>query len=114
MFVSADGLYGVGSSSARYKKNIRDADIDLEAVRAIAVRTFQYRADFSKDDSVQLGVIAEELVELGLEQFVFFDEQGQPDGVAYEKLALALLPLLQAQADRLDAFEARLTELENK
>ena len=112
MFVSVDGLYGVGSSSLRYKKNVKDAEIDLDAVRAIAVRTFQYKANFSKDDSVQIGVIAEELVELGLDQFVFFDEEGQPDGVAYEKLALALLPLVQNQANRLDAIEARLNELE--
>lgn len=112
LFVAADGLFGVGSSSLRYKKNVKDANLDLEAIRAIAVRTFQYRADFSRDDSVQIGVIAEELVELGLEQFVFFDENGQPDGVAYEKLALALLPLVQDQANRLDAIESRLNELE--
>lgn len=112
VFVSSNGLLGVGSSSKRYKKNIRNAEIDLDAVRAIAVRTFQYKADFDEDDSIQLGVIAEELVELGLDDFVFFDDQGRPDGVAYEKLALALLPLVQDQANRLDAIEARLNELE--
>lgn len=112
VYVQSDGLFGIGSSSARFKKNIKDANIDLEAVRNIAVRTFQYRADFSKDENTHIGVIAEELIELGLTDFVYFNDEGKADGVAYEKLALALIPFAQAQAEKLDAIEARLTALE--
>jgi hypothetical protein len=112
MFVAADGLYGIGASSIRFKENVVDADLDIEAVKKIAVRHFNYKEDFSKDQSKQLGVIAEELVELGLTDFVYFDEQGIPDGVAYEKLALAVLSLVKVQDERLDELEARLARLE--
>lgn len=112
VYIASDGLFGVGSSSQRFKENIADAALSVDALRSIAVRTFNYKKDFGADQSPQIGVIAEELVDLGLSEFVFFDEDGIPDGVAYEKLALAALALVQAQADRLDAIETRLAALE--
>jgi len=114
MYVAADGLYGIGSSSIRFKENVEDAGLDVEAIRKIAVRHFNYKKDFSKDQSLQIGVIAEELVELGLSEFVFFGDDGKPDGVAYEKLALAVLSLVQVQAEAFDALEARVKKLESK
>lgn len=112
VYVASNGLFGIGSSSERFKKNIVDADIDIEAVRQILVRNFEYKKSFGGDGSVQVGVIAEELVALGLSDYVFFDNEGQADGVAYEKLALLALSLAQVQADRVDAIEARLSKLE--
>jgi hypothetical protein len=113
MFVSSSGVFGIGSSSERFKKNIVDADIDVDSVLNIKVREFEYKPEFADGDtSKHVGVIAEELVDLGLEQFVFFNEDGQPDGVAYEKLAVALIPLIQDQNARLNSFEARLSKLE--
>jgi hypothetical protein len=114
MFVASDGLYGIGSSSIRFKENVVDAGLDVDAIRQIAVRHFNYKSDFSNDQSLQVGVIAEELVELGLGEFVFFNDDGTADGVAYEKLALAVLSLVQVQADAFDALEARVKKLESK
>jgi hypothetical protein len=115
VFISSSGLFGIGSSSARYKDNIVDAEIDTDAVLKMKVRNFTYKPDrIESDGSVQVGVIAEELVALGLEDFVFFNEDGEPDGVAYEKLALALIPVVQSQASKMDLFEARLKKLESK
>lgn len=112
VFVASNGVMGIGASSERFKENIVDADIDVDAVANIRVRNFTFKPDFSDDDSVQVGVIAEELIELGLEQFVFFDDEGVPDGVAYDKLALALIPLVQKQQAQIDSVIARLDRLE--
>jgi len=114
VYVAADGLFGVGGSSERFKKNIVDAAISVDAVRQIVVRNFEYREEFGGDGTVQVGVIAEELVTAGLSEFVYFDSDGVPEGVAYDKLALALIPLVQDSANRLDAVEARLNILEGK
>lgn len=112
VYVASNGLMGIGSSSERFKKNIVDAEFDADVLRQVAVRLFEYKKEFGGDGSQQVGVIAEELVALGLEQFVFFNEDGTPDGVAYEKLALLALSLVQSQADRIDSIEARLAKLE--
>lgn len=112
LYVQSDGLFGVGGSSERFKENIVDANLDPAAILKIAVRNYNYKADFSSDQSLQIGVIAEELVKLGLTQFVYFDEDKKPSGVAYEKLALAALIALQAQAEQISSIEARLAKLE--
>ena len=112
MFVASNGLFGIGASSRRFKENIVDADIDTDAVLKLAVRKFNYKKSFDETMPEDIGVIAEELVEIGLTDFVYFDADGVPDGVAYEKLALALIPLVQEQQSRLDALEARLNRLE--
>lgn len=112
VYVASDGVFGVGGSSKRFKNNIINADIDVSAVLGLQVREFTFKPEYSSDGSVQTGVIAEELIALGLERFVYFDEDGQPDGVAYEKLALALIPVVKVQAERLDSIEARISKLE--
>jgi len=112
MFVAADGLYGIGASSIRFKENVVDADIDTEAVLNIQVRKFNYKKSFDDDETQDVGVIAEELEALGLTDFIYYDAEGIPDGVAYEKLALLLIPVVKGQAERLDSLEARLDRLE--
>ena len=111
MFVAADGTFGIGASSERFKENIVDSDLSDE-ILSVKVREFTFKPEFSNDDSVQTGVIAEELIAAGLDRFVYFDDKGQVEGVAYEKLALALIPVVQSQSARLDAVEARLSKLE--
>lgn len=115
VYVASNGLFGIGSSSERFKKNIKDAELDAQAILQIAVKHFNYKKSFDQDDTtIHLGVIAEDLVALGLDDFVFFDDQGNADGVAYEKLALAALAVIQKQQSQLDAIEARLNALETK
>jgi hypothetical protein len=111
MFVAADGTFGIGASSERFKENIVDSDLSDE-ILSVKVREFTFKPEFSDDVSVQTGVIAEELIAAGLDRFVYFDDKGQVEGVAYEKLALALIPVVQSQSARLDAVEARLSKLE--
>jgi hypothetical protein len=107
LFVASNGLFGVGSSSRKFKKQITDAVLDIKQVLQIRVRNFVYKNSISEDETVHIGVIAEELQELGLEEFLFFNEDGTPDGVAYEKLALALIPVIQNQEERLQALESK-------
>lgn len=113
VYVSSGGTIGKGASTKRVKNDIVDADLDIQAIQNIRIRNFTYKPEMVESDgSVQVGVIAEELIELGLSQFVFFEEDGQPSGVHYDKLALAALALLQSQIERIDAIEARLAFLE--
>jgi hypothetical protein len=112
MFVNSAGLYGIGASSRRFKENIIDAEIDTNAVLDIRVRKFNYKKSFDETMPEDIGVIAEELEDLGLTDFIYYDSEGIPDGVAYEKLALALIPVLKKQQAQIDSVVARLDELE--
>lgn len=114
LYVNADGTIGWVSSSRRHKKNIAAAVVDVDAVLALELVTFQYKASVDPDhrDELQHGLIAEQIDELGLDWLVDYGTAGQPEGVRYDRLALALLPVIQQQAARLASIEARLNALE--
>lgn len=107
------------TSSRRYKREIADHDIDPLAVLKMRVRTWRDRAEVDKDaDTTQryIGFIAEELHDLGLTEFVSYDEQGRPDAVAYDRIPVALLIALRwltkqvkDERARTDALEAKVT-----
>lgn len=120
--VTFDGLSGsssgtsvqiVGStlfkftSSKRYKHDIETAP----ALPVLDAEVVIYKDNL--DDSEHVGVIAEQLVEVGLGQFVHF-EDGEPDSVNYGQLAVALIPIIRNQQHQIDALVASVTELMQK
>lgn len=108
-YINGDGRLGASASSRRFKKEIAAWTPDLQAVFAMQLVTFRYKAAIygTADAPVEAGLIAEELVDLGLDWLVFYDEQGLPQGVHYERVALALLPAIQNLNERVTALEGR-------
>ncbi len=87
-------------SSKRYKKNIEPLGKD-EAVRILSVETKRYemREGYGPEGWKTIGLIAEELDEAGLSDIVLFDEEGQPDGVDYKKVALYTNEVVKMQQE---------------
>jgi hypothetical protein len=138
----SNGVLYLTSSSRRYKTEIEDYELDLEALRRLRVVRFKERgmiadtargyaqergeqqateADVARaTDNVQwcLGAIAEEVEELGLVELVTYEEdperpgEQRASGIRYELFGLAAFQLIQAQADRIDRLEQRLAALE--
>ena len=107
----ADGRLCRGSSSRRWKTQIRSWHPDPEGqVLNLKLRQFRWKASLDPTQPVGHGLIAEEVASLpGLSWLVSTDSDGQVDGVQYERLALALLPLVKDLAARVAALEAGLT-----
>lgn len=126
VYIDAGGNFGFSPSPRSVKTNIRPWEPDVDVLLRIVPSLYQYKAEFAErarraalpeddpeyDDDYQvatmLGVIADDLAELGLEEFVFRDDTGALAGVHYELLALALLPVIQAQEARLSTIEQHL------
>ena len=106
-YINTDGRIGASASSRRYKKEIRAWSPDKQAILAMQLVTFRYKAAIygSADAPVEAGLIAEDLHNLGLEWLVFYDPEGLPQGVHYDRIALALLPIVQDHEARLAALE---------
>ena len=109
-YIGQDGKLGWVSSSRRHKKNIRSADVDPAAVLGMQLVTFLYKVeiDTGRIGELQHGLIAEDLDALGLDWLVDYGQDGAPEGVRYDRIALALLPVIQDQERRLASVEAKL------
>jgi len=109
--MNGSGELQKSTSSRRYKKNIEDAAIDLDAV--LALRTRSWVSKNSEDGPGRyFGFIAEEVDELGLTELVVYDNEGLPDGFAYPTLVTHLTALAQRQQAQIDDLTARLNALE--
>lgn len=113
--MDAFGILMRSTSSRRYKQDISDVDIDPAAVLALRPRMWRDRRECENDpDTGQhyVGFIAEEMDEAGLHQFVIYDEDGQPDAIAYDRLAVALVALAQSERKQRETAETKTAELE--
>jgi hypothetical protein len=109
-YIGADGRLAVSASSRRFKKDILAFAVDAQAVLAMQVVEFHWKSSMLTEDQTnpyEQGLIAEDLVELGLEWLVFYDDVGLARGIHYDKIALALIPVVQS-------LNARVTALEEK
>ena len=115
--VNASGQLGVVSSSRRYKEYPLDGDVSARLLELRPV-TFRYRkADENGSKPEQYGLIAEEVAKV-MPELVVYNNEGQPETVAYQTLAPLLLNELQrehkvvlAQAQQLAAMKSAITEV---
>jgi uncharacterized protein YuzE len=115
LYVDASGNFGIPPSTERVKQDIDIASIDTQAVLGLRIVNFRYIKDvetLGDDAPIQLGLIAEEVEEAIGSDFVYYDDEGKVAGIHFERLAFALIPVLQSQAARLDSVEDRLSRLE--
>lgn len=109
MWMGGDLLIGRNVSSARYKDDITDPEVDLTAILDLRPRTFVRKSDPKAHREV--GLIAEEVEEVA--PWLVVHEGGLPEAVAYETtLPVALLAVAQAQQTQIAALKARLAALE--
>lgn len=120
-----DGSITLGntSSTRATKQNIRPADLARDALRAIPVVLYRYKAEVRKERrrgdyraATEIGTLADDLHALGLWQFVIYEGRGEdavPVSVHYELLGLAGIALAQILADDYDRLEQRVSALED-
>lgn len=114
VYVNTLGQLGQTVSSRQFKQDITDASIDPADVLAMRLVNYRYKAaveNLGDDAPLEVGVIAEEVDELGLSWLIDYDvdDQGNatPFGFKYERLALALFAVVQEQERRIAALEGR-------
>lgn len=121
VYMSPTGFVYRSTSSRRYKTHIRPLEVDPKAILRAEPSSWLDKGNLSRwnldhEEGVfplrDVGFIAEQLDEVGLSDFVLFDDEGRPDAIAYDRLTAAIVPLLREQEDRLTTLEKRLAALE--
>jgi hypothetical protein len=114
LYINSGGEFGGISSSRRFKDNIEDFNGNYKSILQLEPKTFYYNLEETDKTEKQLGFIAEQAQELGLDFLYQVDDQGVPDYFAYEKLPIYLLGLAKEQQKLIEGLTARIEALENK
>lgn len=101
-FVNSSGQFQRSTSSARYKNSITDAVHGLAEVLKLRPVTYKGNND---GDTVFGGLIAEEVHDAGLTEFVQYNDDGEPDALAYGNMVSLAFKAIQELTARLEALE---------
>jgi hypothetical protein len=108
--VASDGHIRRSTSSLRYKNTINDATHGLTELLTLRPVTYKGNND---GDTVFGGLIAEEVHTAGLTEFVQYNDDDQPDALAYGNMVSLCIKAIQELKTELDSAKARITTLEN-
>ena len=100
------------TSTERVKKDITPIDFDEATVLAMQEVTHRYIDEETYGDGWFIGLIAEQLIACGMGEFVFYDQDGLPEGIHYPKLIVPLLNVVRKHRTELDSLTARVEALE--
>jgi hypothetical protein len=104
VFVGAGGDFLRSTSSLKYKNSVKDYDKGLDIVNQL--RPVYYKGN-NDGDTIFAGLIAEEVHELGLTEFVQYAQDGSPDALAYQNMIALAFKAIQE-------LKAEIDELKNK
>ena len=113
----SDGTMGTAQSSRKVKQDFIMPEITLEQMRAVDWTLYRYIDDVNLNGdsaTVHLGMIAEDLDDNGLGQFVEYNDDYEPCGINYPMLGVWAIHEAHLAHDRIDRLEERLKALEGK
>lgn len=113
----SDGTMGTAQSSRKVKQDFMMPNITLEQMRSVDWTLYRFIDDVNwNGDSaaIHIGMIAEELDDNGLGQFVEYNDDYEPVGINYPMLGVWAIHEAHLAHDRIDRLEERLKALEGK
>jgi hypothetical protein len=119
-FIAGNGTFQRSTSSLKYKKNVANATHGLTDL--LKLRSVTYEGKSEGDSGKTFGgLIAEEVHDAGLTEFVQYAEDGSPDALAYGNMVALCVKSIQelkaindTQAETINALTARIEALENR
>lgn len=120
VWVEGSGAFCRNTSARKFKENIRDFGQEIDPDDVLKMRPVIYDRKDQVDEETgelkpgrkgEVGLIADEVHDIGLTWLVQYMD-GEVDGLRYDLLGVALLPVVQRQARQISELEARLARLE--
>jgi hypothetical protein len=109
------GLIARVTSSERYKVAIEQQSIPMDSILALQPKSYVDKAEAEEKGTTDglprlLGLIAEDLAQIPVlkDLLVVYNDQGQPDAVNYDRIAIALIPIIQDMAKEIAELKAQL------
>ena len=109
LHVESSGQFVRSTSSLRYKNTVNDATHGLTELKTLRPVTYKGNND---GDTVYGGLIAEEVHDAGLTEFVTYNDDNEPDALAYGNMVSLCIKAIQEQNALIEALTARVATLE--
>jgi hypothetical protein len=112
--VDSNGILYRSTSSIRYKKDVTDYDKGLNAVMALRPIYYKHNRTYENTvagDQTYAGLIAEEVHAAGLNEFVQYSPNNEPDALAYGNMVALLTKAIQELKAELDTVKAELAAM---
>ena len=107
MFIDTDGSFLRSTSSLKYKTDVKDYTKGLNEV--MQLRPVFYKGIGEKDKEKQYaGLIAEEVHDLGLTEFVQYAKDGTPDALSYQNMVALLTKAIQELKAEIEELKAKI------
>ncbi|HEI1259609.1 TPA: hypothetical protein SIJ41_002223 [Staphylococcus aureus] len=133
LHITSAGTIGRATSAKKYKISIENQYINEDdqfshskEILKLPIRTWfdKYESEIMakelesgkklSDDTFKLsrhtGLIAEEVEELGFNEFVIYDDNGEIEGIAYDRLWVHLIPIIKNQQLKIEKLEELINE----
>ncbi|MCL9718297.1 hypothetical protein M5Z25_12245 [Staphylococcus aureus] len=133
LHITSAGTIGRATSAKKYKISIENQYINEDdqfshskEILKLPIRTWfdKYESEIMakelesgkklSDDTFKLsrhtGLIAEEVEELGFNEFVICDDNGEIEGIAYDRLWVHLIPIIKNQQSKIEKLEELINE----
>jgi hypothetical protein len=110
VFVGSDGALFRSTSSLKYKTDVQDATFGIADVLKLRAVTYKGKGSFD-GDKVFAGLIAEEVHDSGLTQFVQYAEDGSPDALSYGNMVSLCIKAIQEQQALITQLQADVAAL---
>jgi hypothetical protein len=111
--ILSSGVFIRSTSSLKYKKDIQDATHGLAEVLQLRSVTYKGKSE-SDGETVFGGLIAEEVHEAGLTEFVQYADDGTPDALSYGNMVALAFKAIQEQQAIITDLKSRIEALEAK
>lgn len=120
---SDPGRFYRNTSSLRYKQDVELYDRAATELLELEPKWYRDKGEVERGVAVDgsetagprryAGLIAEEVHELGLREFVAYNEKDEPETVLYDRLSVGLLAIVRAQQEAIAALTTRVEALES-
>lgn len=122
--VTNDGALVRSSSARKYKTDIQDAENDYGTklieltpqkwIDKAEKKRYEEDPENNKKPGYYYGLIADDLDAAGLDMLVNYGAEGEVEGINYDRLAVALLPVIKSLKDQVASLKEQVQELKTE
>ena len=114
--VTSGGFIYRSTSARKYKTNIQNYTVGLDKVNQMQPISYKSLTDTIVDsddvDKTYAGLLADDIHNLGLSEFVEYAENGEVENLFYDRMVAVCINAIKELSTKNDALEKRIEELE--